>query len=384
MRYSIGSISKQFTAAAILILAEEGKLSLNDHVSKFVPGLTRGDEVTIRQILSHTSGYQDYWPQDYVPPFMLHPITAQQIMEMWARKPLDFEPGAEYQYSNTGFCIAGAIVEKAAGMPLWQFLDERIFQPLSMKSVRNIDQELLGQEDSTGYLRYGLGPLRVAPKEGKGWLFAAGELAMTAEDLAKWDISLIDQKLMKPSSYRELEGEARLNNGLGAHYALGLSVGKSAGRHEVSHSGEISGFCAKNMIFPEEKVAVLAFVNQDANDAASEVVDRVIGLLFTPRAPIQDKLDRDREVFKDLQQGKIDHSLFTEDAISYFSAEALHDLSASLKPLGTIRSFTLGEQYDRGGMHFRSYRVSFGNKNVGVLLFEMPDGKIEQYQVVGN
>ena len=93
MRYSIGSISKQFTATAILLLQEQGKLSLDDPVGKYVPGLTRGDEVTIREILSHTSGYQDYWPEDYVMTPMLNPETAQQIIDTWAKKPLDFEPG---------------------------------------------------------------------------------------------------------------------------------------------------------------------------------------------------------------------------------------------------------------------------------------------------
>ena len=108
MRYSIGSISKQFTAAAILLLQEQGKLSLDDPVGKYIPGLTRGDEVTIRQILSHTSGYQDYWPEDYVMTTMLQPETAQQILDTWAKKPLDFEPGTQWQYSNTNFVIAGA------------------------------------------------------------------------------------------------------------------------------------------------------------------------------------------------------------------------------------------------------------------------------------
>jgi CubicO group peptidase (beta-lactamase class C family) len=122
MRYSIGSISKQFTAAAILLLQEQGKLSLDDKVGKYVPELTRANEVTIRQLLSHTSGYQDYWPQDYVMPMMLQPVTAQKIMDIWAKKPLDFEPGTKWQYSNTNYVIAGVIVEKVSHMPLLQFL----------------------------------------------------------------------------------------------------------------------------------------------------------------------------------------------------------------------------------------------------------------------
>ena len=168
MRYSIGSISKQFTSAAILLLQEQRKLSLDDAVGKYVPGLTRGDEVTIRQVLSHTSGYQDYWPQDYVPPFMLTPINAQGILDRWARRPLDFEPGTQWQYSNTNYVIAGLIVEKAAGMPLWQFLNTRVFTPLGITSATNIDERGLPSGDPTGYFRYALGPPRPAPKEGPG------------------------------------------------------------------------------------------------------------------------------------------------------------------------------------------------------------------------
>src|SRR5579862_83445 len=141
MRYSVGSVSKQFTAAAILLLQERGKLSLDDKVAKFIPDLTRSNEVTIRQLLSHTSGYQDFWPQDYVPPFMLQPITASRILDLWARKPLDFDPGTKWQYSNTNYVIAGVIVEKASGKAMLDFLHQNIFDPLGMKSVTNTDQE---------------------------------------------------------------------------------------------------------------------------------------------------------------------------------------------------------------------------------------------------
>ena len=222
MRYSIGSVSKQFTAASILLLQEEGKLSLDDKVGKFLPDLTRANDVTIREILSHTSGYQDYWPQDYVMPEMLQPTTARKILDVWARKPLDFEPGTKWQYSNTNYVIAGLIVEKASGQPLLQFLQQHIFTPLDMNSVADTDQAKLGDTDPSGYMRYALGPLRPAPKEGTGWLFAAGELAMPAEDLAKWDISIMSQSLLKPASYRDFETEVLLANGLGTRYGLGV------------------------------------------------------------------------------------------------------------------------------------------------------------------
>ncbi|MGB8769240.1 MAG: serine hydrolase domain-containing protein, partial [Candidatus Korobacteraceae bacterium] len=218
MRYSIGSISKQFTAAAILMLAEEGKLSLDDPVSKYVPGLTRGNEVTIRELLSHTSGYQDYWPQDYVPPMMLQPISADGIMDRWARKPLDFDPGTKWQYSNTNYVIAGVIVEKVSGEPLLRLLSQRVFTPLGMKSVADTNENKLPPTDPSGYLRYALGPLHPAPKEGKGWMFAAGELAMTAHDLALWDQSLIAETILKPESYKEMFTEVKLKNGKGTHY----------------------------------------------------------------------------------------------------------------------------------------------------------------------
>lgn len=147
MRYSIGSASKQFTAAAVLLLQEQGRLSLDDKLSKYFPELTRANEITIRQLLSHTSGYQDYWPQDYVPPFMLEPATSRKLMDTWARKPLDFEPGMKWQYGNTGYVVAGAVVEKVSGTPLLQFLREKFFAPLGMKSVADIDEGRLTESD---------------------------------------------------------------------------------------------------------------------------------------------------------------------------------------------------------------------------------------------
>ena len=386
MRYSIGSISKQFTAAAILLLQEQRKLSLDDKVAKYIPDLTRANEVTIRQLLSHTSGYQDYWPQDYVMKPMLGPTTARKIMDTWAKKPLDFEPGTKWQYSNTNYVIAGAIVEKVARMSLLQFLQQKVFTPLGMTSVLNIDQQRLTESDPTGYMRYALGPSRVAPKEGKGWLFAAGELAMTAEDLAKWDISIIDQKLMRPASYLQLGRGVVLKNGVATQYALGVNVTSQGGHRALSHGGEVSGFTAQNIVLPDDRVAVVVLTNQDAASAAGPIASGIPPMLFATNDPATAaKLEQAKKIFEDLQHGKIDRSLFTENANAYFSEQALADFKNSLGPLGKPQSFTQTSQSLRGGMVGRVYQVRFAQKTIRAWTYEMPNGKLEQFQVaVGN
>jgi CubicO group peptidase (beta-lactamase class C family) len=385
MRYSIGSISKQFTAAAILLLQEQGKLSLDDRVGKFLPELAQANDVSIRQLLSHASGYQDYWPQDYVMPMMLQPTTAQKILDAWARKPLDFEPGTKWQYSNTNYVIAGLIVEKTSGMPLLQFLQEKVFTPLDMKSVSDIDKAKLGDTDPTGYMRYALGPPRPAPKEGKGWLFAAGELAMPAEDLAKWDISIIDQKLMKPSSYQAFETEVLLKNGLGTRYGLGVGVGSEFGHRALSHGGEVSGYTAQNLVFPDERVAVVVLTNQDAAGASGVIARGVAPLLLASDDPATpDKLAQARKILEGLEHGSIDRSLFTDNANFYFNDQALKDFSGSLSPMGEPQEFVQVSQALRGGMKLRIYSVKFPKITLRIWTYEMPDGKLEQYQLAAQ
>jgi CubicO group peptidase (beta-lactamase class C family) len=383
MRYGVGSISKQFTAAAILLLQEQGKLKLDDPVGKYIPDLTRANEVTIRQLLSHTSGYQDYWPQDYVMPFIIKPTTPEKIMDTWARKPLDFDPGTQWQYSNTNFTIAGAIIEKASGKPILQFLTDNIFRPLGMHSVIDIDETHPTDTDAVGYLRYALGPPRVAPLEGKGWMFAAGELYMTPADLAKWNISMMNQTILKPASYKEMQTEVRLKNGEGTHYGLGVSLFNEQGHRVVEHSGEVSGFVAENIVLPDDKIAVTVLTNQDASSAASQIGEKITSFLLPQQTAASSSaaLDRARKVFEGLQQGKIDRSQFTDDANFYFTEQALQDFASSLGPLGPVQEFTASRTSLRGGMTYRGYRARIGGKQLSISIYEMPDGKYEQYLV---
>src|SRR5579864_4719011 len=336
MRYSIGSISKQFTAAAILLLQEQGKLHLDDAVGKYVPGLTRGDEVTIRQILSHTSGYQDYWPEDYLMTPMMKPATAQQIIDTWAKKPLDFEPGTQWQYSNTNFVIAGLIVEKVSGQKLMDFLVEHIFRPLGMKSVWNSDETKLTGTDATPYIRAALGPLRPAPKEGRGWMFAAGELAMTAHDLALWDESLMARSVLSSESYKTMFTEVKLKDGKGTHYGLGVSVGDLDGHRDISHSGEVTGFVADNDVLIDDGVAVAVLTNHMASGAgeiANMVVEMAAGDKLKPAE------EQALAIYRSLQKGEVDRSKLAPNLDAYFDAPTVADFKNSLGSLGEPLTF---------------------------------------------
>jgi CubicO group peptidase (beta-lactamase class C family) len=382
MRYAIGSVSKEFLAATILLLAEQGKLTLDDPVAKYFPDLTDASQVRIRDLLNHTSGYRDFWPQDYVPATMLQPIATDKLIHDWATLPLDFAPGSQYQYSNTGYAIAGAIVEKVSGQPLMDTLRQRIFEPLQMHSVLDVNLGRLGPGDAAGYMRYGLGPPRPAPKEGAGWLFAAGELAMTAEDLARWDLALLDGTLLAPASLQAMATTRLLSNGTSAEYGLGLFVYMASGRRVLEHDGEVSGFVSQNTLYPDQKAAVIVLTNQDASAAARQLSERIRDLLFLTDSPQSARqLERARRIFTDLQHGTIDRTLLTDNANAYFNAQALLDAKASLAPLGAPKSFQQTLEHDRGGMKLRRFEIKFPKRTLVLVAREFADGRFEQYQL---
>jgi CubicO group peptidase (beta-lactamase class C family) len=379
MRYSIGSVSKQFTAAAILLLQEQGKLSLDDAVGKYVAGLMRGGEVTIRQILSHTSGYQDSWPEDYLMTPMMKPETAQQILDTWAKKPLDFEPGTQWQYSNTNYVIAGEIVEKVSGQKLMDFLGEHIFHPLGMTSVWNSDETKLTQTDATPYVRAALGPLRLAQKEGRGWMFAAGELAMTAHDLALWDESLIAQTVLKPESYRQMFTEVKLKDGKGTHYGLGVAILERDGHRYIEHSGEVTGFVSDNEVLIDDGVAVAVLTNHMAGGA--EEIAQLVAATVAGTGQQSDGEKQAIAIFRDLQKGHIDRSLLAPNLNDYFSEQTVADFRDSLGPLGEPLTFNQANTSLRGGMTFRYFKIVYPTRQLTLTTYTYPDGKLEQYLV---
>ena len=213
-------------------------------------------------------------------------------------------------------------------------------------------------------------------------MYGAGELAMTASDLAKWDIAMIKQSLLKPESYRAMETTVLLKSGVSANYGLGVDVDMSGGHRTIEHSGEVAGFTAENIVYPDDSAAVIVLTNQDAAPASTLIATSIGRTLFTTEdADTQNRTARARAIFDGLQHGTIDRSFLTADASAYFSAQALIDFQSTLGPLGAPTAFVQTAQHERGGMLERIYRVTFAGRSLRVWTYEMADGKLEQYQL---
>lgn len=379
-RYAVGSISKQFTAAAILLAQEAGRLSLDDKVAKYFPDLTRSNEITIRQLLSHTSGYEDYAPQDYLIPEWTRPITPTEILDRWGKKPLNFDPGTKWQYSNTNYVIAGQIFEKATGQKLVPFLRERIFNPLEMTSPGDCENQKPG--DASRYTRFALGPPRPVAGEAPGWYFAAGELCMTPADLSKWDVAFLQKKILSAKSYDEFTREVKLKDGKNTHYALGLDVNEQDGTPVISHSGEVSGFLAINTLYPAKNAAVIILSNEDGVNLIGPLSQSLSAPLIHPPDPADLAMNKQvRSILESLIEGRVDRSLLTSDDNYYFTGQTLADFRSSLSQLGELIDVTFRSKQLRGGMTHYAYRAVFEKKTVLLNIYVTPEGKFEQFLV---
>jgi D-alanyl-D-alanine carboxypeptidase len=376
-RYAIDSVSKQFTAAAILLLAEQGKLSLSDPLSRWFPDLGAPASVTLRQLLTHTSGIRDYWPQDFLPPEMQHAATTAAIVEEWAERPLDFAPGTDWQYSNTGYVLAGDVVRRVSGESLYEFLRRHIFLPLHMtRAAQYLAPAAAADADAAPYTRYGLGATRPAPPEGAGWLDGAASLAMSPSDLASWDLSLIDRSLLRKESYVQAFDPVTLQDGTQRDYGLGLVVEQVQGRQRIGHSGSGSGFRSDNRLWPEDGTAIVVLTNSDWA-SPSELLAR-LAFLVLPPTPSE---ARARAVFEGLRSGTVDRDLFTASGNSYLTPAVLSDLKSSLGPLGPARLIELETESQRGGMITREWKILCNGARLQAIERGYPQGKLEQFMV---
>ena len=286
----MGSVSKQFTAAAIALLAEQGRLSLDDDVRRYVPELPDyGKRITIAELVHHTSGIRDFWALvDAAGMRYDDGYTVGDVVALAARqRHLNFDPGAEYNYSNTGYVLLGEIVHRVSGRTLRQFADEQIFAPLGMRSSHFHNDH---NEPVHGRA------FAYSPAPGGGWrinvwnndIVGQGGLMTTVEDLQKWDENFYTGRVGGAKFLAQQLERGRLANGTQIAYAFGLEIGDYRGLQTVEHAGSTGGYRTDITRFPAQHTTVVTLCNVSSADAtgmARRVADVVLAGRFTKPVP---------------------------------------------------------------------------------------------------
>jgi CubicO group peptidase (beta-lactamase class C family) len=258
--FRIGSVSKQFTAAAILLLEERGKLSVSDPVRKHVFEVPDSwKDITIHHLLTHTSGIFSITSLPGFHDIKIRPLRPQQAIRDVFDRPLEFAPGTQYKYSNSGYLLLAVIIERASGQTYEQFLEQHIFKPLAMADTGSESTPRLVPRRASGYVPSPLGPMN-APYINMNVPIGGGSLYSTVEDLHRWNLGLFGGKLLSAASLKKMTTPVLSN------YAYGIVAGRQGDRRLFTHDGGIEGFNASLAYYPESQVTVVVLSNINTRD----------------------------------------------------------------------------------------------------------------------
>jgi CubicO group peptidase (beta-lactamase class C family) len=347
--YAIGSNTKQFTATAVMLLAQDGKIDIDAKVARYLPAAPHASEITIRQLLTQTSGLAEYITQ---PGFSLTSMTVYspaQLLALVENLPLKFTPGTQWEYSNTNYLVLGMLVEKASGMPYQDFVTARIIRPLGLRSTSFPATVPTNQKEfALGYSRSS-GIFYETPPSSMSWAYAAGALFSNAADLVKWDDAFLRGRVVGASAVREMTTPAKLTSGEPTNYGFGWIISTLYGRREVWHNGGLPGFSTRNATFPDDDLEVVVLGNTISFDPGV-VVRRVFAVLepasvasapVPTAAPGEDSAitARVKEWFGRLARNDIDRTQLTTEMNSALSADQAASLAAQLTAAGQPTSF---------------------------------------------
>jgi CubicO group peptidase (beta-lactamase class C family) len=278
--YEIGSVTKQFTAVAVLQLHERGLLALDDELTKYLPDYpTHGHRITIRRLLDHTSGIKGYTE---LPTFwntmVGRSLPRDSLVALFSAEPFDFAPGEAMIYNNSAYFLLGLIIEKASGQPYEEYIQEHIFGPAGMVDSRYCSERAVIKRRANGYQMGDSGLVR------KGflvhdWPYAAGSICSTAWDLVTWTHAVHGQgeggHLLSPDAYRELITPGELNDGTRLRYAKGLAITETGGRRQISHGGGIFGFLSESRYYPDDDLIIVVLINTAGRTSPSSIASAI-------------------------------------------------------------------------------------------------------------
>lgn len=390
--YEIGSLTKQFTAAALLILVEEGKISLNDKITKYFPDATENwRNISVRHLLNHTSGIQNHVAvPDYMDIFKTS-VTGktfprrEDLLKEFYKLPSEFAPGETWAYDNTGYYLLGIIVEKASGKDFWQFLDERIFKPLKMNATRNTDTRQVVPRRAAGYEWTGE-KFENRPVLPPFVAFSAGALLSTVEDLAKWDAALYGERLLKKSSFAEMWTAAKTNNGElpPFNYGFGWFVDSYNNHRFVQHSGGTPGFSSVIYRFLDDRLTVIVLTNHSDRFLDQMAID-IAGMYIPALKRTEANTDPDpalslrlKEVTANLLKGKHDANSFTPPMRVFLNTSTGKAFWQWAAYHGALTSFAFSSREERGDGALLRYKVGLGGNPYWFSFRVMNDGRIAQ------
>jgi D-alanyl-D-alanine carboxypeptidase len=375
----IGSISKQFTAAAILLLQQDGKLKLDDPVTRFVPELTIAKDVTIRELLDQTAGLPDELALQGVNQDRTRSVKLSELIAAANKLKLVSPPGVQFAYNNFNYAIAGLIVERASGVPLSDYEQQHIFIPLLMNQTFLAGDSGISPRHAVGYTG-GQGSYDRAKPWDPAWLYGAGDVVSNLYDLAKWDIGM--PLLLRVDAMRDMFTPSSAQST--TPYGLGWVIDQRAGKRYVWHNGEIAGFHAMNAMLPDDHVAVIVLANIDSlrspsvaqpEEIAAEILDVVVP---PPHARVDNAVvARAKEWLGRIASKDIDRTQLTPAFSNYLtdSLVAKADFAALGKPLDIT---PIASSAQDGGGTLYEFLVHFQHAQYHYRFGLTPDGKIDE------
>ncbi len=272
--FEIGSVTKQFTAAAILQLAEAGKLSLDEDFTKYVPFDTRGHSIPILRLMDHTSGIKGYTESSIFGEIVTRNLPRDTLLRLIEKEPFDFDPGEAEIYNNTAFYILGLIIEKVSGQSYAEYVEENLFSKAGMDNSYYCDNSTIRKNRAHGYGMGAEGLVRASYLD-HTWPYAAGSLCSTAEDLLKWLEALHGGKVLSDENYQSLITPGVLNDGTKIRYCKGINNYEYKGNQCIAHGGGINGFLTNSRYFPDEDLSIVVLVNTTGPVGPGNIADQI-------------------------------------------------------------------------------------------------------------
>lgn len=395
--YELASVTKQFTATAVMMLVEEGRVKLEESILTYLPDLPEAwKPVTVRHLLNHTSGIRSYTS---LPAFLANlrkDYTQAELIRLVAGYPLDFPPGERFVYNNTGYFLLGMLIEKVSGKSYEEFLKERIFQPLGMTATRLNNRRAVIPNRAAGY-DWAQNQLRNAEYLSPTQPFSAGALVSSVRDMAKWDAALNGERLLKRSTLEQMWQPSRLADGKTHGYGFGWAIYDYQGQKVVGHGGGIPGFSTCIARFPEHKLTVTLLANLSGVDSA-RLAHGVAARYIPALAEAEKRAERARaeeakksapkedpkvtERLRTLIQATIDGTpapeQFTPEMRAQIFPDRVREAQTALKSLGALKTLTLLGQTEADGVVTYRYRAVFGETTLICVMGVNREGKISQ------